>query len=254
MLDTMSRLPKLELDHEEWDLRGWPLRDPGGRTLGTISELIVDTKTQSVVEVMLRDGRKYRAHDVFIGDHFATLGDVLPAASIPTKVATTGKAAPATGAAATASTAPSNLQEKLQGSGSLRDEDSGADLVIPIIEEELDVGTRRYDAGGVRIETHVTREPIQRAVVVREEHVTIERKRVDRPLRGDEADVRLREEEIEMRAVSEIPVTQKRAHVVEEIVVTKDITERLETVADTLRHTEAEVTQLPGDPKVSRRK
>lgn len=291
MLDTMSRLPKLELDHEEWDLRGWPLRDPKGHTLGTIAELIVDTKTQLVSQVMLRDGRKYRAHDVFIGDHFATLEDSLfappredregrqgmlpdtrqpdvpkvapraePAKAIPMKVATTGKAVAATGPAAIASpvTAPiapaaavtkPKLEPMMHGQHSLRDEDVGSDIVIPLIEEELDVGTRRYDAGGVRVQTHITREPVERSVIVREEHVTIERKRVDKPLRQGELEAILHDEHIEMRAISEIPITQKRAHVVEEIVITRDVSEHVEQISDTLRRTEAEVTQLPVDPK-----
>jgi stress response protein YsnF len=56
-------------------------------------------------------------------------------------------------------------------------------------------------------------------------------------------------EDVEIRAVSEIPITQKRARVVEEIVVTRDVSEHVEKIADTLRRTEAEVTQLPIDPK-----
>jgi uncharacterized protein (TIGR02271 family) len=301
MLDTMSRLPKLELDHEEWDLRGWPLRDPKGHTLGTIAELIVDTKTQLVSQVMLRDGRKYRAHDVFIGDHFATLDDVLfasqrdaraetmpadtvpadtmqkaapraePAKAIPMKVATTGKAVAVSGPAAVApqvaprivpnapkasstvtptrAAARPKLEPMMHEQRSLRDEDVGSDVVIPLIEEELDVGTRRYDAGGVRVQTHITREPVERSVIVREEHVTIERKRVDKPLRQGELEASMHDEHIEMRAISEIPITQKRAHVVEEIVITRDVSEHVETISDTLRRTEAEVTQLPVDPK-----
>src|SRR4051794_31897709 len=74
MLGALSRLPSWELDRNEEDVRGWPLRDGSGNMLGTVDELIVDTDTQYVTQVVLTDGRKFPAHDVFIGDGMVTLG------------------------------------------------------------------------------------------------------------------------------------------------------------------------------------
>ncbi len=254
MLETLTRLQKLELDHEDWDLRGWPLRDTNGHTIGTIAELIVDTSTQNVSQVMLRDGRKFAAHDVLIDDYFATLDERVTRpssakkamdAELRQKVATTGKAVPVAGRTPTTTQRP-KVEPLLHERRELREVDLGADVVIPVIEEELDIGTRRYDAGGVRVQTHVAREPIARSVIVREEHVTVERKHVDKPLRVDEAEARLADREIEMKAVSEVPTREKRARVVEEIVITKDVSERREKIADSLRRTEVDITELPG--------
>ena len=54
--------------------------------------------------------------------------------------------------------------------------------MIPVIEEELQVGKREVDAGGVRITTHVSALPVEKAVTIREERVNIERRIVDRAL------------------------------------------------------------------------
>jgi Domain of unknown function (DUF2382) len=45
------------------------------------------------------------------------------------------------------------------------------DRVIPVVEEELQVGKRRRDRGGVRIYTHMSETPVQENVSLREEHV-----------------------------------------------------------------------------------
>jgi uncharacterized protein (TIGR02271 family) len=119
------------------------------------------------------------------------------------------------------------------------------DIVIPVIEEELTIGTRQVDAGGVRVTTHVSARPVEKTVTVREERVTVERRVVDRPI--DEYEDAFGERTLEMKASGEEPVVSKRAHVVEEIRVHKDTTERVQRVQDTLRHTDVELADLPGD-------
>ena len=52
---------------------------------------------------------------------------------------------------------------------------------IPIIEEELVVGKREVDRGGVRVYSHVTERPVQADVTLREESVHVERRPVNRP-------------------------------------------------------------------------
>ena len=66
---SFTSSPPWELDRREDDIRGWALRDREGHTLGMVDELIVDTRTENVVEVVLGDGKKFSAHDVFVGDH-----------------------------------------------------------------------------------------------------------------------------------------------------------------------------------------
>lgn len=135
-------------------------------------------------------------------------------------------------------------QERAAGDGKARAADGGDELVIPIIEEELRVGTREVERGGVRIATHVNAVPVEKTVTIRDERVTIERRVVDRPI--DPKDEAFRDRMIDLEAMSEEPVITKRVHVVEEIRIHKERTERTERIDDTLRHTEVEISNLPG--------
>ena len=51
---------------------------------------------------------------------------------------------------------------------------------------------------------------------------------------------------IEVATTEEMPIAAEKAHVVEEVVVGKAATERVETVHDTVRRTDAEVEQIAG--------
>ncbi len=120
---------------------------------------------------------------------------------------------------------------------------TGSSQTIPVVEEELQVGKRAVERGGVRVFTHVEETPIEEQVRLREERAMVERTAVDRP--ATQADLAgMREETIEVRETVEEPVVAKRARVVEEVRVGKDISERSETVRDTVRHTEVDVQPL----------
>jgi uncharacterized protein (TIGR02271 family) len=110
--------------------------------------------------------------------------------------------------------------------------------VIPIAEENLRVGKRQVEGGRVRIRSYVVETPVQEQVNLRQEHVHVERRPVDRPAKMDE-DYRERSIEAEERA--EEAVVSKEARVKEELVVNKDVRERTETVEDTVRRMEVEV-------------
>ncbi|HUQ96428.1 MAG TPA: DUF2382 domain-containing protein, partial [Chitinophagaceae bacterium] len=72
------------------------------------------------------------------------------------------------------------------------------------------------------------------------EKVDVERTPVDRA--ANEGD--LREDEIEIRERAEVPVVNKEARVVEEISLNKEVTEREETIRDTVRDTEVDIDKL----------
>jgi uncharacterized protein (TIGR02271 family) len=118
-----------------------------------------------------------------------------------------------------------------------------AEIVIPVIREDLQIGTREIDAGGVRIASHVREVPVEQTVTIREEKVTVERRIIDRPI--GETDDAFRDRTVDVRAFGEEPQVTKRARVVEEIRVHKDRGERLERVNDSLRHTDVRVAELP---------
>jgi uncharacterized protein (TIGR02271 family) len=133
------------------------------------------------------------------------------------------------------------------------------DEVIPVAEEELHVGKREVNRGRVRLHSRVIERPVQEQVTLREEHVDIERRPVDRPL--SDADRAFQERTIEAEERREEAVVSKEARVVEEVVVRKEADQRTETISDTVRKTEVDVeddrsirgtgtTGVPGDRKL----
>ncbi|HYE37307.1 DUF2382 domain-containing protein [Methylocaldum sp.] len=114
---------------------------------------------------------------------------------------------------------------------------------IPVVEEELKVGKRAVKRGGVRVYTHMTERPVDEDITLREEHVSVERHPVDRPMSGADMEA-FKEGTIELTEMGEEAVASKEARVVEEVTVSKGVTEHTETVHDTLRRTEVEVEEL----------
>jgi len=111
---------------------------------------------------------------------------------------------------------------------------------IPVIEEEVKVGKREVQRGGVRIFQRVSEIPISEDVTLREERVVVERIPVDKP--ASEADLgAFKEGSTEIRERAEEPVVSKKARVVEEVRVGKEVKERKEKVRDTARRTDVEV-------------
>ena len=121
-----------------------------------------------------------------------------------------------------------------------------SDAVIPIVEEELIVGKRKVERGGVRVFSRLVETPVQEQVNLREEHATIERHAVNRPISEGELD-KLQNQTVEVREMAEEAVVGKTARVVEEVYVGKESSERTEQIKDSVRKTQVEVDQLPGD-------
>jgi len=120
---------------------------------------------------------------------------------------------------------------------------TGEQTRIPIVEEQLNVGKRMVQRGGVRVYQRMTEKPVHETVELREEHVNVERHPVDQP--ASEADMAaFKEGSVELRETAEEPVVSKTARVVEEVVVGKDVTQQTADVNDTVRRTEVDVEQL----------
>jgi uncharacterized protein (TIGR02271 family) len=122
---------------------------------------------------------------------------------------------------------------------------TGDETVIPIVEEQLSVGKREVERGGVRVRSYVVETPVEETVRLRDETVNVERRRVDRPASDVTADA-FRERTIEVTETDEEAVVAKTARVTEEVVISKDVTERTERVADTVRRTEVDVENTTG--------
>ncbi|WP_174278307.1 YsnF/AvaK domain-containing protein [Sphingomonas bacterium] len=112
--------------------------------------------------------------------------------------------------------------------------------VIPVVEEQLVVGKREVDRGGVRVRSYVSETPVHEQVRLREERVDVQRRPVDRAVDTLSGDA-FQERTIDMTATSEEAVVGKTARVVEEVVVSKTAGERTEEIDDTVRKTEVEI-------------
>jgi uncharacterized protein (TIGR02271 family) len=169
--------------------------------------------------------------------------------------ATTSTATPASSAATPTRSAQAPARAETRGADQAatpRRVEGQEEVTIPVVEEDLTVGTREVERGHVRIYSRVTERPVEEAVRLREERVTVERRPVDRP--ATEADLAAAQQEgIELTETAEEPVVTRRARVVEEVVVQKEETERTETVRGTERHTEVEVQREPENATTAQR-
>ncbi len=115
---------------------------------------------------------------------------------------------------------------------------------IPVVEEQLRVGKREINRGSVRVRSYVMEEPVHEEVRLREEHVNVERRPVDepaRPVRKGSPEDLLQERTIEVSETAEQAVVGKEARITEQVVVSKDTDERVESIDDTVRRTKVEV-------------
>jgi len=113
------------------------------------------------------------------------------------------------------------------------------DETLEVVEENIKVGKRETGGGRVRVRTYVTERPVEEDVNLRSEHVTIERRPVDREVApGIGA---FQDRTIEAVERGEEAVVSKTARVKEEIALHKDVETRTETIRDTVRSTEVEV-------------
>ncbi len=116
---------------------------------------------------------------------------------------------------------------------------------IPVIEEELQVGKRTVETGGVRLKSRIVEKPVEENLRLREERVYVNRNTVNRAATDADFDS-FKEGEIELREHAEVPVVNKEARIVEEVSLGKETNERNETIRDTVRKTEVDVENIEG--------
>ncbi len=209
------RKPLTEMDDwtvsdEDKDIRGWEVRASDGRILGKVRELIADTDTQHVESIVLDNGTEIAVSSLEIGDREV---HVLAGADRDGSRAANGKPE--------------------RGSQEIR---------IPIVEERIKVGKREVTRDAVRVHTSVTEKPVEEGVTLRKTEVHVDRHPVDRP--ASEADLKNAGKQFEFTSTNEVPVVEKTARVVGEVVISKDVTQKEETIRGTVRKTEVKVDEL----------
>jgi len=112
---------------------------------------------------------------------------------------------------------------------------------IPIVEEKMRVGKRQVEGGRVKVRSYVVETPVEEQVALRQETVHVERRPVDREL-SDATDANaFRDRTIEVEERDEEAVVSKEARVKEEVVVSKQVEQRTQTVSDKVRRTEVDI-------------
>jgi len=119
----------------------------------------------------------------------------------------------------------------------------GESLSVPVIEENLQVGKKTVETGGVRVRSRIIERPVDENVRLRSERVVVQRNPVNRA--ATDADfTTFKEGEIELTEHAERAVVAKEARVVEEVTVGKTVDEHDEAIHDTVRRTDVEVEEL----------
>ena len=126
-----------------------------------------------------------------------------------------------------------------------RNRDASNQQVIPVVQEELEVGKREVNRGSVRVYSHLVETPVSTDVDLHNERIVVERRPVNRA--ATDADFRSGSNAVELTAMGEEAVVEKRSRVVEEVMVGKVAENRTEHISDTVRHTEVDVDEQPAD-------
>ena len=121
--------------------------------------------------------------------------------------------------------------------------------MIPVIEEEMHVGKRTVETGGVNVKTGIVEEEVSKSVNLRDEEIHVNRRDVNRAV--TDADINaVKDGNFTVTERGEEAVVAKNANVVGEVVVGKEVTERTETVSDTVKRTDVDVEEIDDNDRV----
>lgn len=118
------------------------------------------------------------------------------------------------------------------------------DIDIPVIEEDIQVGKREVERGGLHVQAYVEEEPYEEDITLRKEHINVERRPADREVTDRD---RFVEDEFEMRETDEEAVVGKTSRVVEDVHISKDVEQVTEKIRETLRHQRVDVDRIDND-------
>lgn len=109
---------------------------------------------------------------------------------------------------------------------------------IPLAEEELKVGKRQVEAGGVRLRKIIRTETVNQPVQLQREEIEIERVPAGQ---GAQARGTFQQEDIYIPLRREEPVIAKEQHVREEVRVRKNMQTEQQNVSEQVRHEDVEI-------------
>jgi sporulation protein YlmC with PRC-barrel domain len=274
-----------EMRDGEPDIRGWDVKDSSGRHVGEVEDLLFDPASQKVryLIVDLEDNDlELDDRKVLVPVGQAQLHEVDDDVVLPYASAEQLAALPEYDKHNLTEEHEYGVRHALTGTGTTAA--AGATLRVPTEEErdfynhvhfdedhlyrnrnnarggtgnesthllrgDLQAGNSGVQSGRLRLRPQLREEDDSKNISLREEKLNIERIPVNRE--AGERD--LREQNIEMRERSEVPVVNKDKSIVEGASLRKDVNERDETIRDTGRNTEIDINRdrnqnKPTDP------
>lgn len=237
-----SKQDEYDLVNSGQDCMGWTAVDQAGKRVGQVTEMLINTETEKVDSIIIDGEHQVTAQDFALRDNQVVVrgvrgdGGELGGVQNYQDGEVTGTDDALVEGAGAKHVAGLTMREAAEG-----------ETVLPIIEEQFKVGKRTVETGGARVRTIIEEVPVAETVSLREENVTVERRPVNRLV--ENAPAAFEEGTIEVTEMAEVPVAHKEARVVEEVVVSKDVTEHQETVRDTVKRTEVDVDEV--DRKLS---
>ena len=115
--------------------------------------------------------------------------------------------------------------------------------MLRLAEEQLDVGKRVVESGHTRVRRYVVEKPVDANITLHEEHVEVIRHAISDPAYVTDTD--WSDKTIEVTDTVEEAVVNKTAHVIEEIVIRKQSSDRTQAVHDTVRRQQVLVERMP---------
>lgn len=231
-MQPISELSNYKVEEGDIDPRGWTVISNDGTRIGTVDDLIVDTRAMKVrylvvdVDRSLADGR---------GDDTALLSaDDVDLRRDGREVFARRFSQQQWGQGSETGAFAYQRQAR---SGAART-GSETERKLTRSEEELHVGKHEVSGGEARIGKHVVTERVSEPVTRRREEVVVERRPVEAGARGD---ARLSEDEVRIPLKEEEVTVEKRPVVKEELVVGKRVVQERDTIDTELRREEFDI-------------
>jgi uncharacterized protein (TIGR02271 family) len=121
------------------------------------------------------------------------------------------------------------------------------DQVLRLAEEQLNVGKKMVVEGTTRVRRFVTARPVEAKISLHEEHATVVRRAISDPKFLQDID--WSDRTIEVTETDEQAVVSKSARIAEEVVLSKEGSDREEIIRDTVRRQQAEVERVSSSGK-----
>ncbi|MDU7867508.1 MAG: YsnF/AvaK domain-containing protein, partial [Pantoea sp.] len=123
--------------------------------------------------------------------------------------------------------------------------DESEEDVLRLAEERLEVGKRLVSEGSTRVRRYTVTDQVSENVSLREQHAEIFRRPLSETGAPDQVD--WSEKTIEVEETHEQPVVNKTAQIIEEVVLRKEQSDRVETINDSVRRQEVDIDRASTD-------